>query len=336
MAWFGRKDPLQIIGFQTYGTRDHLYARGRALEDETIDLAQKGTFQLLLNSWRRFETDEIRQAPLRLHLSDNRSFEMQTDSHGYFLLDETVGNLGPLANQEGWLPYEISFDFRKKTRHTILGNNRFPGSLLIPDGNTSFGVITDIDDTILHTGVTSYMKWQVIANTLFKRADRRIPLQGSARLYHMLHRGRSGREANPVFYVSHSPWNLYRYLEFFLHNHGFPKGPILLRSMASVLGRTVEGHIPHKEHEILNILRTYPDKPFVLIGDSGERDADIYLQVARTHPGRILAIYLRSVRHRKKMQRVRTLIQTETTVPVLLVDHSDEVLAHARTLGLVF
>ena len=336
MTWFGRKDPLQIIGFQTYGTRDHLYARGRALEDETIDLAQKGTLKLLLNSWRRFETDEIRHAPLRLHLSDGRNFEVQTDSHGYFFLDQTVGNLGTLANSEGWLPYEISFDFQKKVEHRILGDNRFPGALLIPSGSASYGVITDIDDTILHTGVTSYMKWQVIANTLFKRADRRIPLQGSARLYHMLHRGRSGREANPVFYVSHSPWNLYRYLEFFLHNHGFPKGPILLRSMASVLGRKVAGHIPHKEHEILNILRTYPEKPFILIGDSGERDADIYLEVARRHPGRILAIYLRSVRHRKKMRRVRNLIETETSVPVLLVDHSDEVLAHARTMGLVF
>ncbi|MEJ2584374.1 MAG: DUF2183 domain-containing protein [Robiginitalea sp.] len=335
MGWFGKKDPLQIIGFQTYGTRDHLYARGRALEDDTIDLAQKGALKLFINSWRRFETDEIRQAPLRLHLSDGRSFEMQTDSHGYFLLDKTVGNLGPLVNEEGWLPYEISFDFKEKTRHTILGKNRFPGSLLIPDGQTSFGVITDIDDTILHTGVTSYMKWQVIANTLFKRADRRIPLQGAARLYHMLHRGRGGREANPVFYVSHSPWNLYRYLEFFLHNHGFPKGPILLRSMASVLGRTVEGHIPQKEHEILNILRTYPEKPFILIGDSGERDADIYLQVARQNPGRILAIYLRSVRHRKKMHRVRRIISEEMTVPVVLVDHSEEVLKHARGMGIV-
>lgn len=335
MAWFGRKDPLQIIGFQTYGTRDHLYARGRALEDETIDLGQKGMLQLFINSWRRFETDEIRQAPLRLHLSDGRSFQIQTDTHGYFLLDETVGNLAPLVSEGGWLPYEISFDFKQKTRHTVLGNNRFPGSLLIPDGQASFGVITDIDDTILHTGVTSYMKWQVIANTLFKGADRRIPLQGSARLYHMLHRGRGRREANPIFYVSHSPWNLYRYLEFFLHNHGFPKGPILLRSMATVLGRKVEGHIPHKEHEILNILRTYAEKPFILIGDSGERDADIYLQIARRHPGRILAIYLRSVRHRKKMQRVRALIQAETSVPVVLVDHSDEVLAHARGMGLV-
>lgn len=332
MAWFGRKDPLQIIGFQTYGTPDHIYARGRALEDETIDLAQKGTIQLLLNSWKRFETDEIRHAPLCLHLSDGRTMKLTTDDHGYFVLDKTVGDLANLVNNENWLAYEISFDL-ENSRHEILGSNRFQGSLLIPSEDVSFGVITDIDDTILHTGVTSYMKWQVIANTLFKRADRRIPFQGAAELYHRFHRGKNGFETNPIFYVSHSPWNLYRYLEFFLSANNFPKGPILLRSMASVLGRTTPGHIPHKEHEISNILETYPQMKFILIGDSGEKDADIYLKIAREHPGRIRAIYLRSVRRKSRMERVRKLTERETAIPILVVDRSEEVLEHAKGMG---
>lgn len=334
MLWRNPKDPLQIIGFQTYGTRDHLYARGRALEDDVIDLGQRGLLKLFINSWKRFETDEVRHAPLRLYLPDGRSLEMTTDSHGYFFLDRTVGNLGSLTDPEGWLNYEISFDANPKGRR-ILSGNRFPGSLLIPTEQASYGVITDIDDTILHTGVTSYMKWQVIANTLFKKADSRKPLHGAAELYHELHRGASGGEANPIFYVSHSPWNLYRYLEYFLHKHQFPKGPILLRSMASVLGWTVKGHIPHKEHEILNILRTYPHTQFILIGDSGERDADIYLKVARLHPGRIRAIYLRSVRHRGRMRRVKNLIWEAVEIPVVMVDSSEEVLRHAAAAGII-
>jgi phosphatidate phosphatase APP1 len=259
---------------------------------------------------------------------------LKTDNHGYFFLDKTVGDLGPMVNTENWLHYEISFDLRA-TQHQILEFNRFPGAVLIPSQDVSYGIITDIDDTILHTGVTSYMKWQVIANTLFKRAERRIPLQGAAELYHELHRGKSGLEANPVFYVSHSPWNLYRYLEFFLSTNNFPKGPILLRSMASVLGRSVEGHIPHKEYEIANILRTYPEMGFILIGDSGEKDADIYLKIAREHPGRIRAIYLRSVRHRSRMERVRNLASRETEIPILIVDRSEEVREHARGMGFI-
>ena len=334
MGWFGRKDPLQIVAFQSYGTDTRLYVRGRALEDEAIDLARKGTIQLLLNSWKRFETDEIRHTPLELNLPDGRSFEVTTDAEGYYLLDEPVEALSDMINEEGWLPYEIAFRSEALSR-PVLRENRFPGALLIPGADAAFGIVTDIDDTILHTGVTSYLKWQVIANTLFKRAESRIPLHGAPELYHKLHRGRGGKQANPIFYVSHSPWNLYRYLEFFLSNNRFPKGPILLRSMSSFLARRKAGAVPHKFHEIDNILKTYPKLPFILIGDSGERDADIYLQVARRHPGRILAIYLRSVRHFKRMRRVKDLISEVADLPVVQVDESEEVARHAKSLGLI-
>ena len=53
-----KKDPLQIIAFQTYGTRNRIYLRGRGIEDESINLEQKGAFKLLFNAWKRFDTDE--------------------------------------------------------------------------------------------------------------------------------------------------------------------------------------------------------------------------------------------------------------------------------------
>ena len=57
MGWFGKKDKLQLIAFQAYGTDNHFYARGRALEDENINLSEKGFFNLITNTWKRFETD---------------------------------------------------------------------------------------------------------------------------------------------------------------------------------------------------------------------------------------------------------------------------------------
>lgn len=333
MGWLGRKDPLQILAFRSYGTPTHLYARGRALEDEAIDLAQKGTLSLLISSWKRFETDEVRNTPLKLTLPDGRGFDLRTDGDGYYLLDQAVDGLGALADEEGWVPYTVAYDPEGLSR-PILRENRFEGRLLVPPESAAYGVVTDIDDTILHTGVTSYLKWQVIANTLFKRAESRIPLHGAPELYHRLHAGAGGQARNPIFYVSHSPWNLYRYLEYFLSRNAFPAGPILLRSMASFLSRR-RGGAPHKQHEIENILKTYRDLPFILIGDSGERDADIYLELARRFPGRIRAIYLRSVRHGGRMRRVRNLIAGEQQVPVCLVHQSEEVLEHARGLGLL-
>lgn len=335
-----KKDPLQIIVFQSYGTASHLYVRGRALEDESIDLEGKHPLRLLINAYKRFETDEIRHATLLLKLPNGNIFEVLTDAKGYFLLDEQIKGLDTLANAEGWLSFEVAYkDFASK--RIIQLKNRFPGEMLIPSlstdedsGNVSFGVISDIDDTIIHTGLVSTFKWRVIYNTFLKRASKRTPLEGAAEFYHLLHRGKSGEEANPIFYVSHSPWNLYRYLEFFLKKNDFPKGPILLREFADFRKRK-NNDKPQKQREILNILKTYPQLKLILIGDSGERDADIYLEIAELYPERILAIYLRSVKHKKKMLRVKGLYENYKTTPALLVDSSEQAIKHARENGFV-
>jgi len=333
MGWL-KKDPLQIIVFQSYGTASHLYVRGRALEDESIDLEGKHPIKLLINAYKRFETDEIKHATLLLKLSNGRIFETITDEKGYFLLDMKIEGLDALTNEEGWLSFELAYKDFTSTRIIQL-DNRFPGEMLIPSENISFGVASDIDDTILHTGLVSTLKWRVVYNTFLKRASKRSPLEGAAEFYHLLHRGQSGEEANPIFYVSHSPWNMYRYLEFFLKKNDFPKGPILLRDFGKFLNRKKEKEKPQKQKEILNILKTYPKLKLILIGDSGEHDADIYLEIAELFPEQILAIYLRSVKHTKKMLRVKGLYENYKTTPVLFVDSSKQAIEHAQENGFI-
>ncbi len=330
MVRFFQKDKLQIISFQTYGTKSHLYLRGRALEDEEIDLSEKGFFKLLQNTWKRFETDEIKNTEIQIKLPGEHTVSGKTDKDGYYLFDIPTDNLDRHVNSEGWLNYEVSYGDHD-LRQEILHQNRFPGEMLIPSANVDYGVISDIDDTILHTGVVSSLKWRVLINTVFTRAISRKPLKGTAELYHKLNRGPSGEGANPIFYVSHSPWNLYRYLELFLATNNFPKGPILLRSMASFKIRRPEK--PHKQHEILNILKTYPNMSFILFGDSGEKDADIYIDVARTNPTQVKAIYLRSVNDAKRMDRISVLVEDFDFVPILVVSNSEEVIAHAKANG---
>ena len=329
-----KKDPIQIVTFHSYGTANHLFIKGRAIQDEGIDLSKTGFFNLLRNSWKRFETDKVKNAKLIFKLADGRTLETFSDSQGYFLIDTTIDNLFPLTDSEGWLHYSISFAETIQGRK-IQQNNNFEGELLIPSERAEFGIISDIDDTILHTGLTSLFKWAVVKNTFFKRAEKRIPLEGAAQFYHQLHNGKSGSECNPVFYVSHSPWNLYSYLEVFLQKNNFPKGPILLRDFVNPFAKKYKPEKPQKQKEIINILKTYPKLPFVLIGDSGEHDPDIYVEIAEAHPERILAIYLRNVRHKRKMLRVKGLFENYETVPVLLVENSKEAVVHAREMGFI-
>lgn len=329
-----KKDPLQIIAFQTYGTPNRVYLRGRAIEDESIDLEAKGVFRLFLNAWKRFETDEIRHTELMVRMGDGKIFYVTTDDHGYFKLDEVVDDIGNYANEEGWVQFVISYREAHLGR-TIQNNNRFPGEMLMPSKTALYGVISDIDDTILHTGLTSTLKWRVIINTLFTSAGKRLPLEGAPEFYHLLHRGKTGKGANPIFYISHSPWNLYRYLEFFLKKNNFPKGPIILRSFPKPFFKKAKDEKPQKQKEIINVLSTYPKLKFILIGDSGEHDPDIYMEIAEHHPDRILAIYLRSVNHKKKMLRVSGLYKDYKTTPVLLVKNSKQAIAHAKQHGFI-
>jgi len=333
MKWL-KKDALQIIGFQSYGTADLLFLRGRALEDEDIDLSKKGFFNLIRNTYKRFETDEVRHTKIGVRLSEKPLIITETDAHGYFRLEMVVEDLYSYANTEGWVALEFSFQNTDIKREIRL-KNRFPCEMLIPSKTAKFGVISDIDDTILHTGVVSLLKWQVIINTIFKRATKRSALEGVSNFYNQLHHGVNKNEANPMFYVSHSPWNLYRYLELFLQTNNFPKGPILLRSMASFRAKNRPSAAPQKYHEIVNILETYPKLGFILIGDSGEKDGDIYIDIAKKFPSQIKAIYLRSVRHDKRVERVTALFNEYTKVPFLLVRKTEEAYSHAKEAGFI-
>ncbi|MBT8376810.1 MAG: DUF2183 domain-containing protein [Bacteroidia bacterium] len=329
-----RKDPLQIICFKTYGTKNHLYMRGRAIEDEDIDLKHKSWFNILRNSWKRFETDEIKDVSLTLSIDHEHTYALKTDLEGYYLLDETAAFKITDLDDEGWLHYAISFA-NKLMHEPIQHNNSFYGKMLVPAQNVSFGVISDIDDTILHTGVTSRLKWKVVVNTFFKTPEKRLALEGSSEFYRSLHLGNSRKEANPIFYVSNSPWNLYRYLEYFLTSNDFPDGPILLRDFRTPFDRTPKSEVEHKYHEISNILKSYPHLNFILIGDCGERDADIYLEIVNDFPNRISAIYLRSVEHQRKMRRIEQMFKDFNEIPVLIIKDTETGSHHAKTLGFI-
>ena len=237
MSFFKRKDPILIDGYQSYGSDNHLYVLGRALEHEGVNLKKKGILSTIKNSYRQFATDELRHTKLRITLPDNRVFYTTTDAEGYFKLDQSVEGLSNLANEEGWLQLRVSFD-EVPEDVAIIDNNEFLCEMLIPLSTTEYGVISDIDDTILHTGVASMLKWRLILNTLFKNVRKRASIEGTPELYQKLHKGVSGKAANPIFYVSNSPWNLYNYLETFVRNHLFPRGPILLRDFRTPFEKT--------------------------------------------------------------------------------------------------
>ena len=91
-----------------------------------------------------------------------------------------------------------------------------------------------------------------------------------------------------------------------------------------------------KGGRIEEILRLHPDLPFVLIGDSGEKDPQVYAEIVRDHPRRVLAVYIREVRLDPGDGRVEEVSDAwDHDVPFVLAADSDVVRRHAVSLGLL-
>ena len=329
-------DNVLITPYRSYGTRSHIYLLGRALDDVPLKIVEDQSFsKTLKNTYKQFDSFEIPNAEIELNIPGIVSITTKTDSEGYFLFDRNISeNIAALADEAGWVTVDLYFR-KKMDPDTKLVKEHFQGEFLIPELNAEYGIISDIDDTILHTGVTSFLKWRLLKNSLLTNAYNRIPFKGAPEFYQKLHLGKSGKNKNPVFYISHSPWNLYQYLKLFLDFNKFPKGPILLRNFRTPFDRSLKPEKPHKQKEIINILKTYPELKFILIGDSGEHDASIYTDIAVQYPDRILAIYLKSVRHKGQMKRIRSIVDEFKTIPVFMVDTSGEAQIQAKEMGFI-
>jgi len=107
-------DPIQIDGYQSYGTATHLYVIGRALEDEGVNLEKTGFLSAFKNAYKQFKSDELRHTKLRVTLPNNQVFYTTTDAEGYFIVDQKVSGLDQYINEAGWLQIIISFDDVKK------------------------------------------------------------------------------------------------------------------------------------------------------------------------------------------------------------------------------
>ncbi len=329
----GLNHAVQIVPYRTYGTARSVYIKGRVLEDKKIGAAgDKDTvLNNLLNMYKRFESDEVPGAKLKVQLHDE-AHEVTTDKEGYFVLD--LNPQTPIINEHLWHPLPLQL------LHAPIAFEEglmAAAEVMIPPPDAEYGIISDIDDTIVKTGATDLLAMSRI--TFLNNARTRLPFAGVAEFYKSLQLGRNGKRNNPFFYVSSSPWNLYDLLKDFLDLNQIPAGPLLLRDFGlNVKKKEESGHMGHKLKEIIQILEAYPHLPFVLVGDSGQEDPKIYQEVVKQFPDRILAIYIRDVMlpERKKIAvDVSTSLQ-EHKVEMVIVENTVEAAEHAAKAGLIF
>lgn len=162
------------------------------------------------------------------------------------------------------------------------------------DGAPGYAVISDIDDTLLDTGVTHKLK--MLANTLFRSTWELKTFPGAAQAVSAGAGLRAQYPTRPFFMVSGSPWGLTSRISEFFDRSGFARGAIILRRYSQESLNPFDFKHPH----LLEILDAFPQKKFILYGDTGEKDPEVYAAVMKERPGRVAAVYIHNVTKEKQ------------------------------------
>lgn len=236
---------------------------------------------------RRHAALDIVGAEVELRIGKHTATEI-TDDHGFANFALPVPKL-----RVGW--------HEAYATTTPLGDGASAsgtGEVVKPARTAPYFVISDIDDTILLTGLTEGVT--MVIRTVLRDANERRAIPGMAPLYRALARGvpnRAGdRRAEPTFfYVSTGSWSFYPLLDEFVGLRGFPPGPMFLTDWGPTERYLRRSGAEHKRTAIRRLFEAYPGMQFVLIGDSGQRDPLTYEEMAREFAGRVTLIVIRQV-----------------------------------------
>ncbi len=269
-AWTYEPEPSRIRMRTLKTLLEQKYAL--KLKDENADLFRRRVDLLI--------ADNERGKRLAVRIAGQLHSLPETDPRGHSLAVIRLSSAAVEKYRVGnLLPYSLVT--RSAESRSFIGE-----VLLVPP--TGLSVISDIDDTVKITGVIS--KRTLMDYTFFQPF---VTVPEMPQLY------QSFTSADvPVHFVSSSPWQLYGPLNNFLLDSGFPPASFSLKTVRfrdrSLLNLFKSGEVT-KPIAIGAILEKYPRRKFILIGDSGEQDPEVYDLIAKSHPEQVLAVFIRNV-----------------------------------------
>jgi phosphatidate phosphatase APP1 len=155
---------------------------------------------------------------------------------------------------------------------------------------TKLGILSDIDDTVMVTALPRPLlaAW----NTFVLDEHARTPVAGMAVLYERLVRAHPGA---PVVYLSTGAWNVAPTLKRFLSRNLYPEGALLLTDWGPTHDRLFRSGKEHKRNNLARLATDFPGLRWVLIGDDGQHDEELYGEFARAHPDCVAAVCIRQL-----------------------------------------
>jgi len=260
-----------VIPFTGYGGDGWVRVLGRVVLAKR-DAPQADRFTNL-RGWRSFISVPVRDAEVAV-VAGTRRHVVRADRGG--VLDVRVeADLEP-----GWQRVEVTVEDAAPVTIPVF----------VVASGVRFGIVSDIDDTVMVTALPRPLlaAW----NTFVLDEHARRPVTGMAVLYERLVRAHPGA---PFLYLSTGAWNVAPTLHRFLSRNLYPAGPLLLTDWGPTHDRWFRSGREHKTDNLRRLAEEFPEVRWLLIGDDGQHDVQIYGEFADTHPENVAGIAIRQL-----------------------------------------
>ena len=260
-----------IVPYTCYGTGSWVRVMARLLLRRPE--REPGRAHAAVRGWRSFATVPVSCETVIVDVGD-RQHEVRTDHGGY--IDVVVA----AGLEPGWRSIRL--------RRARADDVEAPVRILAPD--VRFAVVSDIDDTVMVTALPRPLlaAW----NTFVLDEYARAPVPGMAVLYERLV---TAHPEAPVFYLSTGAWNVAPALTRFLSRNLYPFGPLLLTDWGPTTDRWFRSGQAHKRTTLERLAAEFPDVRWLLIGDDGQHDREIYGDFVASHPDNVAAVAIRQL-----------------------------------------
>ena len=226
-----------------------------------------------IRGWRSFTSIHVVGADVRMRAGGVDQI-IQTDRGG--LIDVRLE--AHLAS--GWQTVELS----------VGDTDVVAAPVLIVDTSVEFGIVSDIDDTVVVTALPR--PFLAAWNTFVVNEHARRPVPGMAVLYDRLVTAHPGA---PLVYLSTGAWNTLPTLNRFFSRHLYPRGPLLLTDWGPTIDGWFRSGAEHKQRNLQRLVEEFPKVRWLLIGDDGQHDEQRYTELVLQHPAHVAGVAIRQL-----------------------------------------
>jgi phosphatidate phosphatase APP1 len=259
----------EVIPYASYGSTSWLRVLARVLLAKSSQ--RHADTPTGIRGWRNFMGVPVENASVSVHIGD-RSYEVEADRSG--IIDAVVD----VDLESGWHRIGLSSEGSKITSALVF----------IVDPQTTFGVVSDIDDTVMVTALPRPLlaAW----HTFVVNEHARATTPGMPVLYERLSSHYPGA---PFIYLSTGAWNVAPTLTRFLSRNLYPAGALLLTDWGPTADRWFRSGPEHKRSSLERLAREFPQIKWLLVGDDGQHDESIYRDFVAQHPDNVAAVCIR-------------------------------------------